>query len=296
MKTGPYCIPLWPVLVLLGACSSAPDSTTPRVSVTPALQLSASAAAGGHAIDATYRFTVARDAGPVPPAQTVFVHLRDDDGEILWTGDHQPPLPSERWMPGDVIEYARPVAVPRGLLGGTASVHVGLYGPSGQRLALQGDDAGGHSYRVATLRVLPPGSEPDAVYREGWHPIEIPDGTGIGEWRWSSGRAVVQMRNPRRSSVLVFELDQPITRLEQPQHVEIRTGGKVVGAFAVAPGQRTVVRLPVSQQDLGDADVVSFQMTIDRTFVPARDLGDDGDPRELGVRLFHAYLAKPQDG
>src|SRR5688572_3786833 len=137
MKTGSYFILLWSMLPLLSACASAPDSTTPRVSVSPTMQLSVAAAAGGHAIDATYRFTVAADAGPVPPAQAVFVHLLDGRGDILWTCDHQPPIPSEKWMPGDVIAYARPVVVPRGLLNGTVAVHVGLYGPSGQRLALQ---------------------------------------------------------------------------------------------------------------------------------------------------------------
>ena len=55
------------------------------------------AAAGGQVVDARYRFTLATDLSAVPPDQTVFVHLLDDNGNLLWAGDHRPPVASELW-------------------------------------------------------------------------------------------------------------------------------------------------------------------------------------------------------
>lgn len=295
MKTGRYCIPLWAVLVSLGACSS-PEPAAPESGISPSLTLEPSAASGGQVVDGTYRFAVAADAAPLPPGQLVFVHMHDADGRLLWSGDHAPPVPTEEWTPGRTIEYSRPVAVPRGLLGGEVHLDLGLYGASGQRLAMTGHDTGGLSYRVAALGILPPGGEPAAVFRDGWHPLEIPDEMGVGEWRWSSGRATMQMPNPRRDTELVLELDQPIASLTHGQQVEIHAAGAVIDRFTLAGGARTVRRVRVSRAQLGEQQTVSFDLTVDDTFVPARDLEGSSDQRELGVRLFHAYLAGGRGG
>ena len=42
---------------------------------------------------------------------------------------------------------------------------------------------------------------------------------------------------------------------------------------------------------MGDNELSELQITVDKTFVPAVVTGGTSkDPRELGVRVFHAYV------
>ena len=285
-----------PCLFLLVTAGCSPrSSTAPQAAVTPTVSLDRTAAAGGQVVDARYQFTVAADASPLPPDQTVFVHLLDEDGELLWAGDHRPAVPSEQWKPGQQIVYERPIAIPRGLGTSALYLHIGLYGPSGARLALRGEDTGNHSYRVATLQPLPPGVEPQAAFTEGWHDVEIPDNTGVSEWHWSQQRGTIRMRNPRRASTLVLDVDQPVPSLPAPQKVEFRMGETILDTFVMTPGQRQLRRVAISAATLGNDDVFSFDLTVNPTFVPAAVQPGNGDTRELGVRVFYAYLTSPPD-
>jgi hypothetical protein len=278
------------LLIIIG-CSPRP-STGPQAAVTPSVSLDRVAAGGGQMVDARYQFTVAADASPLPPDQTVFVHLLDEDGELLWAGDHRPATPSELWKPGQRIVYERPIAIPRGIGTSPLSLRIGLYGPTGSRLALRGDDAGDHSYRVATVEPLPPGREPQAVFSEGWHDVEIPDNTGVNEWHWSKERGIVRMRNPRRWSTLVLDLAQPVTSLPGPQQVEIRLGATMLDRFMLTPGQRDLRRVPIAAEALGTDDVLPFELAVEPTFVPAAVQAGNGDMRKLGVRVFYTYLTR----
>src|SRR5688572_20094487 len=99
------------LFLLVTGCSPRP-STGPLAAVTPSVSLDRLDVAGGQMVDARYRFAVAADASPLPADQMVFVHLLDDDGELLWSGDHRPAVPAEQWKPGQQIVYARPIAIP----------------------------------------------------------------------------------------------------------------------------------------------------------------------------------------
>jgi hypothetical protein len=83
---------------------------------------------------------------PTPVDYTVFVHLYDENGELLATGDGPPmngAFPTGLWQPGDAIvdTHAIPVADAALLTAGTFSVGVGLYDlNTGDRVpAFQGD-------------------------------------------------------------------------------------------------------------------------------------------------------------
>jgi len=42
---------------------------------------------------------------------------------------------------------------------------------------------------------------------------------------------------------------------------------------------------------MGDAELTELQISVDKTFVPAVITnGTSKDPRELGIRVFHAYV------
>ena len=47
----------------------------------------------------------------------------------------------------------------------------------------------------------------------------------------------------------------------------------------------------ITAAQLGQGDMVEMKFTADKTFVPALDAAmKSGDPRELGVRVFHAFI------
>ena len=282
----------WLALVLSSSCGSAP---APVGAIAPSAAARPASVRPGGVTDVTYRFTVAPDAASTPPDHTIFVHLLDDDGELLWAGDHQPPVPTDRWMPGDVIEYARPVAIPRGLMNEDVYLHVGLFGPSGARLPLRADGGRDFSYRVATLRVGRPGGEPPAAFADGWQAVDIPDNSGTGEWYWSTREGAILLPNPRRAALFVLDVDQPLKALPEPQRVEVRLGTEVIDSFTLMPGARELRRVPIAAAQLGDADVTRVTLTVDPAFVPAQVPAlANTDTRELGVRAFHAYFVEQE--
>jgi len=46
----------------------------------------------------------------------------------------------------------------------------------------------------------------------------------------------------------------------------------------------------LTADDLGDEDVVRVELLLDQTFVPADGDGSSQDTRELGIRVFDAYV------
>jgi hypothetical protein len=57
------------------------------------------------------------------------------------------------------------------------------------------------------------------------------------------------------------------------------------------PKQADLRKFPVTATQLGSGDTVEMRISVDRTFVPASvpELKST-DPRELGVRVFRAYV------
>ena len=118
---------------------------------TPRVTLSHDKRPLGSPIDITYKFVVA-------PRREVHRGLprhgprRRPDEELMWTDDHDPPMPTTQWKPGQTIEYTRTVFVPIYPYVGEATIQLGLYSTTTQkpRLPLTGDDAGQRAYKVAT--------------------------------------------------------------------------------------------------------------------------------------------------
>jgi hypothetical protein len=276
------------------ACSSegdAPPVAEPSVTVP-------GRAAIGRVIDVTYRFVIPATAPAFSNDYTVFVHAVDEGGTRLWTGDHQPPEPTTRWAPGSVIEYTRPMRVPRSAREGRVTLRLGLYLPdTGERLPLSGEHVGRRVYRVAAFDVEPaPAGQVDVFFAEGWHGVETSRDAQALEWRWSRREATVLLRNPERDSVVVIELDQPVALDTGPQQVEVRVGEEVVDTLQVPPSELLLRRIPVPAAMLGNKEFAQLTLRVDRTFVPAK-LGQRSatDQRELGVRVFSVQIAAEAD-
>ena len=65
-----------------------------------------------------------------------------------------------------------------------------------------------------------------------------------------------------------------------------------LGTVPIQKGAPAVVRkVPISAAQLGSFDMVELRLVADKTFVPALEPGGaTGDSRELGARVFHAFV------
>ena len=274
----------------LAACSKKPEAAPPVAA--PSLTLSRADAPIGSPVDVTYKFTIPAGAPAITDDYTVFVHVLDRDGELLWTDDHTPTPSTRQWKPGMTIDYTRTIFIPKVQYLGEAHVDLGLYLPkNGQRLPLAGQDVGMRSYRVATFTMKPQDEGTVVVFKDGWHDTEIGDPRSEIEWQWSRKTATLTFRNPKRDAVFFLQCDQPVTGLGAPQHVDVTMGSATVDSFDLAPGHRELRHIALTPEQMGSADAVDLRITVDRTFVPSSlPQLKSSDSRELGVRVFRAYL------
>ncbi|MBI3048337.1 MAG: hypothetical protein HYY76_08485 [Acidobacteria bacterium] len=285
---------VWPAVLLAvvaAACSRADDA--PPVA-TPTLVLSSRDAAIGSPFEMTYRFAVAPDAPPFAEDHWVFVHFIDNNGELMWTDDHEPPTPTRQWKPGSTIEYRRTMFIPKFPYVGETQVEIGLFLlATGERLPLAGETVGQRAYRAATFNMRLQTDNLFVVFRDGWHETEVGgDGTGR-EWQWSRKEATLAFRNPGRDVRFYLEADQPgVVAFHEPQRVELRIGDAVIDAFFLPPtGQSDIRRIDIPASRLGAAETVEMTISVDKTFVPAEVPAlKSTDPRELGVRVFRAFV------
>ena len=239
----------------------------------------------GSPVKLTYKFQVAPDA-KIDGDYWVFVHVLDPQGEQMWTEDHMPPTPTSKWKPGETVEYHRTVFVPNFPYIGEATVRLGLYSPpTGRRLPLSGQELSRCEYQVGKFQLLPQSENVFLIYKEGWHPPEVAADNPASEWQWTQKRAVISFRNPKKDSTLYLEYDARADLFKPPQQVTVRSGDHVVGTFTATSRDKTLMMFPLTAAQLGTGDMTEVSIESDRTFQPG-----GGDTRELGVRVFHAFI------
>jgi len=241
-------------------------------------------------IDITYKFVVANDAR-FDEDYKVMVHVVDTDQQMIFAFDHMPPVPTTQWKPGQTVEYTRTEFVPVYPYVGDATIEVGLYSTSSQkRLPLSGDDVGQRAYRVARLQLQPQTENVFTIFKEGWHPAEAAEHNSTVEWQWTKKSATLAFKNPRKDSVFYLDVDNPGGVFEEPQQVQVLVGGQMLDHFAVTK-QQTLHKIPLRADQMGSGDLVEIRIEVDKTFVPALVAASSSkDPRELGVRVFHAFV------
>ena len=271
------------------ACTPAADNATPVA--TPTVTLSTTNPAIGSPVDITYRFAVAPNAPAFTEDYGVFAHFVDDDGELMWTDDHQPPTPVRQWKPGSTIEYSRTMFVPKFPYVGRTRIRVGLFSSaSGDRLPLSGQTEGQRAYDVGTFEMRLASDNHLVIFRDGWHETEAPPDGGGREWQWSMGRATLSFRNPKRNARLFLQVDQPVLGVE-PTGAELRIGETIVDRFTLQPGTADLRRVNLDATQLGEGETVDLTLSVDKTFVPALIPAlKSGDSRVLGIRVFRAFV------
>ena len=270
------------VLVCTTVACSSDEPAEPPVA-TPTLTLNKPRAAIGSPLQLTYKFEVLPNAA-IDGDYTVFVHVLEPGGEKLWQDDHQPPVPTSQWKPGQTVEYTRTVFVPNYPYLGDAEVRLGLYNASGKRLSLNGREASRREYVVSSLHVLPQSENIFLVYKD-WHPAEVDANDPTIEWQWSKAVSTVSFRNPRRDSTLYLEWDARVDLFTPPQQVSVKANGQPVATFAADSKDKVLRTFPVSAAQLGAGDMAEITVEVDRTFKPG-----GSDTRELGIRVYHAFI------
>ena len=130
------------------------------------------------------------------------------------------------------------------------------------------------------------------VFRDGWHETEVGgEGSGL-EWQWSKKDATLSFREPEADVELFLQLDQPVERRSRCRSASRSgPGSEVVDSFPLPAGRTELRRIKLSSAQLGTADTVELTISVDRTFVPAAVPAlKSNDPRELGVRVFRAFV------
>jgi hypothetical protein len=266
------------------------EAAAPPVA-TPSVTLNHDKAPLGSPLEITYRFVVANDAHFAEDYR-VMMHVVDTDDELMWTDDHNPPTPTTSWKPGQVVEYTRTVFVPVYPYVGEASIQLGLYSTSTQkRLPLVGEDVGQRAYKVSRLQLQPQTENVFTMFKEGWHPAEVAEKNAQVEWQWTKKNATLAFKNPRKDVLFYLDLDNPGSVFQESQHLQVSLNGKVVDEFTLTPKQQVLRRVKLTADELGTADMAELQISVDKTFIPAAlGAGNSKDPRELGVRVFHAFV------
>ena len=270
-------------LTVTSACSRKQENE-PAVA-TPSLSFNKDKVPIGSAVTLTYKFQVAQNAS-FDKSYYVFVHVLDPEGEQMWNDDHLPPTPTTTWKPGQTVEYTRTVFVPNYPYIGPAVVRLGLYDPpSGRRLVLNAEEASRREYIVTRFQVLPQSENVFLIYKDGWHPAEVDPKNPSTEWQWTKKTATISFRNPKKECTLYFEYDARTDLFNPPQQVVMKIGGQTIGQFAADGKSASLKTFPITAAQLGTGEMVDLVLDVDRTFAPG-----GGDPRELGIRVFHVYV------
>jgi hypothetical protein len=271
-----------------GACKRKEAPEAPMA--TPSVTLNHDKTPLGSPIDIHYKFVVAPDAHFTEDLR-VMVHVVDADEELIFGFDHNPPVPTTQWKPGQTIEYTKTVFIPIYPYVGEATIQVGLHSISTQkRIALAGDDAGQHAYKVAKIQLQPQTENVFTIFKEGWHPAEVAEHNATVEWQWTKKAGALSFKNPKKDSVFYLDVDNPGSVFNEEQKVTVTLGGQVVDEFTLKPKVPELRQIPLKAALLGTGDVTELVISVDKTYVPASMIPGSKDPRELGVRVFHAYI------
>jgi hypothetical protein len=134
---------------------------------------------------------------------------------------------------------------------------------------------------------------PDRVqfaYAEGWHEDEYQPRTGL-RWRWSSGRAALQVWPADRDARVRLVFESPLKTFDDAPIVSMTAGARELARLT--PRDAFAIDVVVSAADLKAAGG-RLVIATSRTFVPAEHVGAGdprhGDRRALGLRLFEASV------
>jgi hypothetical protein len=281
------------VAALVSACGGKGNDQPPVA--TPAFKSDHARAPLGSPVELTYTFDVAQNA-KIEGDYRVFVHFLDSEGDLMWTDDHEPVPPTTQWKAGQKVSYSHTMFVPVYPYVGEARVRVGLYsGADGRRLPLNGKEVGDREYDVGAITLAPQSENVFLIYRDGWNLAESAPDQPAMEWQWTKRSAGLAFRNPKKDVTFYLECDGRPDLFNPPQQVSIKVNDQVVHSFPMTEKNPVIHRIPITAAQLGTGDMVDLKIEVDKPFIPASipegQPGHGTDTRELGVRVYHVFVA-----
>ena len=248
----------------------------------------------GTPVEFTYRFDVLPGAA-INGDYVVFVHVIDARGDMIWTDDHDPPVKTSAWKPGETIgPYTRTVFIPAFPYTGQASVVIGLYKPGGdERLTLASSAseerfAKVKEFKVGELEILP--ATDNFRFGSGWYDLDGDPLSPGNRWRWTKQSAAITVRNPKRDVTFYLDAAARPNVFTTPQMVTIVANGQAVATFAADNSERVIRRIAITAAQLGTSDIFEIRIDVDRTFNPAQLPNRTLDNRDLGLLVFNMFV------
>jgi hypothetical protein len=212
---------------------------------------------------------------------------------MLFEDDHVPSPPASSWEPGKSYSYTRTKFVPIYPYVGEVEVRMGLYPASGRgdRVALKGEDAGMREYKVAKMELLPQTENIFLVYKEGWHSPESSPQNPSLERTWTKKEALVSFKNPKKDVVVYLEADTNYKAFPQPPVLTVAVADKAGVVIPIENSEVFMKKIRIKADQLGDQEWVDLRLAMNHSFVP-KAIGLNQDERELGILVYHLYVAE----
>jgi hypothetical protein len=262
--------------------------------IVPSFSVNRPRAPLGSAIEVTYTWTVEPGAKKLTQDYKAFVHFLDTQRMLLFTDDHVPTPAPATWEPGKTYSYTRTVFVPIYPYVGEVQVVMGLAPASGkgERVALKAEDAGLREYKVSKMELLPQTENIFLVYKDGWHnPESSPQNPSL-ERTWTKRDALVSFKNPKKDVIVYLEADTNFKAFDAAPVLTMAVGGKSGLTLPIENSEVFLKKVRVKAADLGAEDWVDLRLSMNQSFVPKLKGVNNTDDRELGVMVYHLYVAE----
>jgi hypothetical protein len=286
----------WIAVVVAGAAAAAGcgrRQTAEVNDIVPKFEVNRSRAPLGSAIEVTYSWQVEPTAKKLTQDHRAFVHFVDSHGVMLFEDDHTPTPPVTTWEPGKTYSYTRTKFIPVYPYVGDVDVRMGLAPVGkGERVMLKGEDAGLREFKVAKIELLPQTENIFLVYKEGWHnPESSPQNPSL-ERTWTKKDALVSFKNPKKDVIVYLEADTNFKAFDQPPVLTLAVNNKAGITIPIPNSEVFTRKVRVKAADLGPDEWVDLRLSSNQSFIPRLKGVNTQDDRELGVLVYHLYVAE----
>jgi hypothetical protein len=261
--------------------------------IVPSVSINRPRAPLGSAIEITYTWNVEPTAKKLAQDYRAFVHFLDSHQVMLFEDDHVPAPPPSAWEPGKTYTYTRTKFVPIYPYVGDVEIRVGLHSAArGDRVALKGDDASMHEYRVGKMEVLPQTENIFLVYKEGWHnPESSPQNPSL-ERTWTKKDALVSFKNPKKDILIYLEADTNYKAFDLPPVLTVSVNGRTGLVVPIENSEVFLKKIRVKAAELGNDEWVDLRLSMNQSFVPKLKGVNTHDERELALMVYHLYVGE----
>ena len=273
-----------------------PRKRTPsRRSRRPAFASSRARPPLGSPVDLTYRFVVAADA----PAFDKDYRVHGALPRLRRRADvDRRPRPADA---DEAVEARADDRVHADHVRADVSVHrarprssIGLYRP--------GPDGGCRSpartaasapTRSGTLELLPQTENVFLIYKDGWHQAEVAADNATVEWQWTKKVATICVPEPEAGRHVLPARRQSRAGVQRSRRRStLLLGDQSSTRSRSSPKEEVIRRIPLTAAQLGTAEKVELRLEVDQTSCRRCCRRQSRDPRELGIRVFHAFVER----